>query len=600
MSLSSMWKPRRTFAECDAILTAPGMPFETETRLVNGQVQRVYKHLYSSIREFWLFFSSQHREKTYVVYEDRRLSYGDVLSGSQHAARIFERVYGVRKGDRVAICSRNLPEYLVAFWACHLIGAVSVMVNAWLPFEPLTYCLEKADSRLILVDAERADIVAPTIPNLRRDGVAGVLVWDTEVLHAGWDGLRLWSDVMRLRDDQLGLLEPPHVENVVMDPEDDATIFFTSGTTGLPKGVLSTQRQFLTNILNARIGSLRTILRNGDDLPAVTESKEPQKAVLISVPFFHVAGTTSLTMLATSMGMKIILMRKWDMVKAVSLVRAENVRTAGGVPAIVADLLDSPLAGHPFETLIFGGSPAHDRLPQMARMAWPSANMSQTYGLTEANSISVSITGKDYEARPTSTGLPSVVNDLLIVRNNKTVPNGEEGEIWLRGPNVMKCYWKDPEATAKALTPDGWLKTGDLGVLDNEGFLYIRDRIKDLINRGGENIDSTSVENAIHGDDRINQVAAVGVPDPRLGELVAAVVSPKASHRGQVKGEEIIEMVRKSLPHYAVPVMVVVVDEPFELTPSHKIKKEPLRALARKEWERRQSKSSQIHMQARL
>ncbi|THH32723.1 hypothetical protein EUX98_g1472 [Antrodiella citrinella] len=226
----------------------------------------------------------------------------------------------------------------------------------------------------------------------------------------------------------------------------------------------------------------------------------------------------------------------------------------------------------------------------------PCCHRSQTYGLTEANSISVSITGADYEARPLSTsvtflsllavelmiefrGLPSLVNDILIVRNNKVVSNGREGEIWLyvtallgvvistdaqlllrRGPNVMKCYWRDPEATARALTHDGWLKTGDLGLLDKDGFLYIRDRIKDLINRGGEKIDSISVENAICADDRINEVAAVGVPDPRLGELVAAVISPKSAFRADYL---LIILFTASLPHYAVPVMVVVVNEPF-------------------------------------
>ncbi|KAH8105971.1 hypothetical protein BXZ70DRAFT_998122 [Cristinia sonorae] len=569
---------KRTLAECDAILTAPGMPYEVETRIVDGRVQRVYKHLPRSIRDFWQLYGAQHREQTYVVYEDLRLTYGEAYDGSLHVARIFERVYGVRKGDRVAICSRNLPEYLVAFWACHLIGAVSVMVNAWLPFKPLTYCLEQSASRLVIVDAERADVISPVVPHLRKTGVAGFLVWGSASLRREWDGLKLWSDVMHLRNQSLELLYPPQTDAVTIEPEDDATIFFTSGTTGLPKGVLSTQRQFLTNILNAKIGSSRAILRSGIDLP--TDPTGPQKSVLISVPFFHVSGTTSLTMLATSMGMKIVLMRKWDVTK-------ENVRIAGGVPAIVADLLDSPLEGHPFETLIFGGSPAHDRLPRKARMSWPTANMSQTYGLTEANSISVSITGEDYEARPTSTGIPSVVNDILIIRDGMAVPRGQEGEIWLRGPNIMKCYWKDPEATARALTADGWLKTGDLGLIDKEGFLYIRDRIKDLINRGGEKIDSISVENAIHADDRIYQVAAVGVPDPRLGELVAAVVSVKPGFRGQVKEEEVINMVRGNLPHYAVPVMVIVLNNSFELTPSHKIRKEPLRALARQEWERR-------------
>ncbi|CAL1700983.1 unnamed protein product [Somion occarium] len=551
---------RRSLAECDAILCAPGMPHELETRLVDGRIQRVYKNLWPSLRAFWLHSAEQYAAQTYIVYENERVTYRSLLEQSLLAASVYKDVYNIRKGDRVAICSRNLPAYLAAFWACHLIGAVSVLVNAWLPFEPLLHCLIHTGGKLIILDTERADRILPAVPRLQANGVSGFLVLDSPVLCEGWKTYQLWEEVLsHYRGDPTQILLS---EDLSIDPEDNATVIFTSGTTGLPKGVLSTQRQFLTNIRNATVGASRAILRRGDNLPGL--SVGPQKGLLVSVPFFHVTGSTSLSMLATMSGHKIVLMRKWNVSDAVRLIREENVRVAGGVPAMVSDLIESQLAGYGLETLLFGGAPAHDQLPAKAKHAFPTAVMSQAYGMTESNSIAVAVAGIDYEERPTAAGLPCPVNDILIVNSSGlVVPAGESGEVWIRGPDVMRSYWDDPQATAKTITRDGWLRTGDLGYLDPEGFLYIRDRIKDLIIRGGENIDSVSVENAILADPRVSEVAAVGIPDKRLGELVAAVVSPKAMYRGQVRESEIIEIARKRLPKFAVPVMVVIQDDAF-------------------------------------
>ncbi|KAG6844698.1 hypothetical protein H0H87_004574 [Tephrocybe sp. NHM501043] len=293
------------------------------------------------------------------------------------------------------------------------------------------------------------------------------------------------------------------------------------------------------------VGGLRAGLRRGEDYPDLDKDDVPQKGILVAVPLFHVTGTTSFTMMATATGMKIVLAPKWIVEDAVRLIKQENVCVAGGVPAMVADLTESSLAGHSLDGLLFGGSPAPDSLVPRARTAFPTAIMIQAYGLTETNSIAVSFAGEDYTARPTSTGRASPVNEIKIVHDGTTMPPGSIGEVWLRGPNVMKGYWREPEATEKIITPDGWLKTGDLGYLDGEGFLYIKDRLKDIIIRGGENIDSVSVENALYRDPRILEAAAVGVPDERLGELVAAVVSVKSAHQGTVTEASLITLARK-------------------------------------------------------
>ncbi|KAK0184106.1 hypothetical protein F5146DRAFT_1076004 [Armillaria mellea] len=588
------WTPKRSLVETEDILCGPGCAHEVETRLIDGKLLKVYKNLAPTLRAFWVSAVKKNGDKTYIVFEGERYTYRQVFDRSVRTAGIFYTVYGVRKGDRVALCSRNVSEYLVIFWAIHLLGAVPVLVNAWLPLEPLTFCLVHTQPRLLVVDAERADILASAIDKTCAEaGIAAVLILHPKGIPQGMES---YQDAI---DKYLGAYKDIFVDYPTISPEDNAAIMFTSGTTGLPKGVLSTQRQFLTNTLNTIVGGMRTLLRRGGNLPdPAVPVKGPQKGALIAVPLFHVTGTTSYTMLATMSGMKIILMTKWITEEAARLIREENICVAGGVPAMVSDLMDSSLAGYPLERLFFGGSPAPEILTSRAREVFPTAELSQGYGLTETNSISVAIAGEDYMVRPGSTGLPSPVNEVAIVLDGVRLPNGQTGEVWLRGPNVMKGYWRDPVATNSVLTSDGWLKSGDLGMQDQDGFLYIKDRIKDIIIRGGESISSISIENGLYNDSRLAEVAAVGLPDPRLGELVAAVVSVKPAFKGKVTEESVLALARKNLPRFAIPVMVLVLETSFELTPSGKIVKGKLRTLALQEWKKRNGVASGV--QSRL
>ncbi|KAF8161102.1 hypothetical protein B0H34DRAFT_654088 [Crassisporium funariophilum] len=584
------WKPHRTLAETEALLTAPGNIHELETRLVDGKLQRVYRNLWPSLRDFWLSAVALYSADTYIVYEDQRLTYLQVHNRAIKVAGLFRNVYGIKKGDRVAICSRNCPDYLVAFWACHLIGAVSVLANAWLPREPLGHCLVHTQCKLVILDAERADVMQPCASTICRDSeTEAFLVFNNQERSKHWEGLQLFDEALhQYPDDGNEVIYNP----TTIEPEDNATIIFTSGTTGLPKGVLSTQRQFLTNVLNVLVGGFRAAIRRGDDFPTI-QRIEPQKATLVAVPLFHVTGSTSFSMMATMTGMKIVMTRKWivEEGQARMLGQEENVAVAGGVPSMVTDLTLSSLVGHPLEGLLFGGAPAPDSLVMRARKAFPTATMIQGYGLTETNSIAVSFAGEDYIARPTSTGRASPVNDIRIVHENVCLPAGAVGEVWLRGPNVMQGYWRDPEATNAVITKDGWLKTGDIGYLDEDAFLHIKDRrqcfVKDIIIRGGENVDSVTVENALYADPRVLEAAAVGIPDERLGELVAAIVSVRPAYEGQLTEEMLLAQARNRLPRFAVPVMVVILSTTFERTPSGKIIKGELRKIAKSHWELR-------------
>ncbi|CAK5267158.1 unnamed protein product [Mycena citricolor] len=477
--------------------------------------------------------------------------------------------------------------------------------RVWLPTVPLIHCLTHTSCKLIVLDCERAKRLQPSTGKL---GGASLLVLNShEDKGRRWKGMRCWDEVMAAYDkDTSGILKPDFVD---IHPEDNATIMFTSvrgtchldastlltirnQTTGLPKGVLSTQRQFGTNILNAIVARRRAALRRGEEIP-VPAPGTPQPGLLISVPLFHVT-LTSHMMMATFGGAKAVLIRKWVPEEAARVIIDEKLTSAGGVPSMPGDLLETILAKqhYPIEGLSLGGAPAPESLPARARKAFPSVTLSQGYGMTECNAIATSFAGEDYLARPTSCGLPPPVNEISIVAKGRAVPAGEVGEVWIRGPNVMKEYWRDTKATSKVLTKDGWLRTGDLGLLDQEGFLYIKDRIKDIIIRGGENIDSTSVENALFTEG-VQEAAAVAVPDIKLGELVAAVVSVSPEFREKITEAGLIALARERLPKFAVPVMVLFLDA-LPHNASGKVVKADLRALAGKEWERRRKFAAKL------
>ncbi|KAG6888420.1 hypothetical protein C0995_008333 [Termitomyces sp. Mi166 len=565
------WYAQRTLAEADAIITAPGNLHELETRYIDGRLQRVYKRLWPSLRTFWLWAAAEHAPLTYVVLEKQRISYKQAFEQSVRAAGVLRDVYGVKKGDRVGICSRNYPDYVVAFWACHLIGAVSVLVNAWLPQKQLFFCLIHTECKLIILDPERADRLEGSAKELMNQAMSnGILVFNSHEGKGKWNGMESWDEVLAAyKGDTTGIQTGEGEEEIL--PEDNATILFTSGEND--------------GDAKRRVKHTEAVLDECIEL--LVKPTGPQKGSLLSVPFFHATGSTSRLMMATLAGMKTILMRKWIPEEGVRLIKEENCTIAGGyvevediwsqcsplvkssVPSMVMDLAETSLAGSGYmlEALSFGGAPAPETLAQKATKSFPTAALGQGYGLTETNSLAVGISGEDYLVRPNCapeehlniivkprhSGLPTVVNELMIVKGDAVMPPGELGEVWIWGVNIMKEYWRDPAATEKAgaVTKDGWLKTGDLGYLDEEGYLYIKDRkcgsdeVKDIIIRGGENIDSTTVENALYADDRVMEVAAVGVPHERLGEVVAAVVAVKPAFRGQVTEASLIAIAGK-------------------------------------------------------
>jgi long-chain acyl-CoA synthetase len=474
--------------------------------------------------------------------------------------------WGVRKGDRIAIAMRNYPEWSIAFWATAAAGAVAVPLNAWWKGEELEYGLRDSGSSLLFCDAQRASVLQPHLAGL---GLRAVVVTRSE---------RGLAPGCLSFDEVLGTPEadatPP---DVALDPEDDATIFYTSGTTGNPKGALGTHRNICSNLLSLAFSQARGALRSG--VKPVDGEERPQLAQLISVPFFHATGCHTILVGNLAFGGKLVMMYKWDPERALELIERERLTSFGGVPAMVWQVLESPGFStrdlSSVRSVGYGGAPAPPELVRRVKEAFPGGSAANGYGLTETSSISTFNAGEDYVRRPDSVGPPVAVCEVKVVdEKERELPVGEVGELWIKGPNVVKGYWNKPEATDESFT-DGWLHSGDLGRVDEEGFVYIVDRAKDMVIRGGENVYCVEVESVLYDHPEVMDAAVVGIPHRVLGEEVGAVV--QLTPGSALTEEALREHVAGRLAGFKVPVRIEIRTEPLPRNANGKILKRELK-----------------------
>ncbi|GAA4575346.1 class I adenylate-forming enzyme family protein [Planotetraspora kaengkrachanensis] len=539
--------------QVQAQLTAPGQLFEMEEIQVAGNTIRAWKHAPATFRAL-LETSRFHGEQTFVVYEDDRLTFEEHFRLAATLANRLVDDYGIRKGDRVAIAMRNYPEWIVAFSATLAAGAVAVPLNAWWTRPELEYGLSDSGAKLLIADGERAERLSgcelPTIVARADDAN--------------------WAKV-------IGEVSPGvTLPDVEVGPDDPATIFYTSGTTGRSKGALGSHRNLGQAPMTVAYALMSSVALAGKD-PA--EAAAVRRVTLLTVPLFHTTGCFAVLMPTFFTGGQLALMYKWDPKRALELIEREKITTMSGVPTNAWQLLSHPDFGkHDISSLTaisYGGAPAPPKLLERITELLPNRTPGNGYGMTETTALAVYNSGRNYVAKPESIGLPAAVIDIKVCDPQGTeVPVGEVGELCIRGPIVIMGYWNRPDATAETFV-NGWLHTGDLARLDDEGFVYIVDRAKDMVIRGGENVYCAEVEAAMFEHPAIDDAAVIGIPDDELGEQVGAVVRLKPG--ASASAEELQSFLTDRIAKFKVPVRIWFRETELPRNPGGKILKTHLR-----------------------
>ncbi|RYD50682.1 MAG: long-chain fatty acid--CoA ligase [Sphingomonadales bacterium] len=562
--------PAMSLDQARALLTAPGAKFEMETVEIRGVPTRVWKHAPPTLRLLAQMVRA-YGPREFTIYEDERVTYEANYRATSHIAHQLIGM-GVKKGDRIALAMRNLPEWPAIFFAAVSIGAIMVPLNAWWSGSELEYALNDSGAKVLFVDGERHERLKQCydkLPALERVVVSrarGELEGEASRLEV----------LIGTRNDWAGLEDVGFPEVEVL-PEDDATIFYTSGTTGSPKGALGTHRNFTTNIMSSGYVAGRAMLRRGETPPAAPEPK----VMLLVIPLFHVTACSAAMMTIIATGSTMIFMRKWEPELAMEVIQHEKVNATGGVPTIAWQLIEHP-ERHKYdlsslESISYGGAPS---APELVKRIFEEfgALPGNGWGMTETTATVTQHSGEEYLARPTSAGPPVATADLRIMdaEGGRELPAGEVGELWAAGPMIVKGYWNKAEASAETFV-NGWVRTGDLARIDEEGFLYIVDRAKDMIIRGGENIYSSEVEDVLYAHPAVTDAALVGVPHRQLGEVPAAVVH--LAPGTNATEAELQAWVRERLAGFKVPVHIRFVKETLPRNANGKILKTDLRGM---------------------
>jgi long-chain acyl-CoA synthetase len=568
--------PAMSIAQAHALITQPGLPTEMAEETIRGVALKVWKNQPPTLRDV-AEMAKTHGDKVFVVYEDERVTY-DAFHRAVAAFAAELQAQGVVKGDRVAVIMRNVPEWVAAFYAAASIGAIVAPLNAWWTGPELEYGLTDSGTKVAVVDAERYERLAehlPNCPDLKRVYVSRE---PDEIAHPYVSKLEA---VLGGPNDWASLPDRP-IPPVAIDTDDDATIFYTSGTTGKPKGALATHRAINTNIITVGAANARGFLRRGE-MPPAPDPTLPQRSSLLSVPFFHVTGCFAVLNPTVFVGAKLVLMRKWDVIRAFELIEREKVSSAGGVPTIAWQLLEHPARANydlsSLESVSYGGAPSAPELVRRLKEVFPKSQTGQGWGMTETCATVTSNVAEDYQNRPDSCGVAAAVAELQIrdpADGLTVLPAGEVGELWSKGPMNAKLYWNKPEPTAQTFV-DGWVRTGDLAKLDDEGFCFIIDRAKDMLIRGGENIYCVEVENVLYDHPAVMDAAVVAKAHRLLGEEPAAVVTLKPGH--EATEAELRAHVAERLAAFKVPVAVKFWHETLPRNANGKILKSELKKL---------------------
>ncbi len=563
-------------------LTAEGAGFAVKQIEVRGNPMRVFENTLPNMRSVWEI-AALNGDKPYIVFEDERYTYAEIDARVRALAHRLRDEHGVGSGDRVAIAMRNYPEWVVAYWATAALGAAAVGMNAWWTSQEMVYALGDSRPLVLIADDERVERVLPHLDELRAVAPLHLIAVRSE--RALPAQAAHWNDVVDPASAPEGL---PAAD---IDPDDDVTIFYTSGTTGFPKGAQLTHRGSVHNVMNIVFMAMAGALAEAKavaagDLPAPIATGEapptPSAAVFMApTPLFHVTANNCLLQPCTLTGGTIVFMYKWDTARALELIERERVTNFSGVPTMSRELLLHPdwstRDTSSLKGMGGGGAALQPDLVDKIDKSLSGGAPSTGYGLTETHGIVTANSNKLYTDKPSSCGrvVPTLEARLEDESGNVLAPGPDVlGELCVRGAIVIKGYLNRPEATAEGI-PDGWFHTGDIARIDDDGFVYIVDRAKEMVIRGGENIYCSEVETAIYEHPAVAEAAVFGIPDDRLGEIVAGAIVLQAG--ASLTEQELADFLGERIAKFKIPAKVWFRTEQLPRNANGKFMKRELR-----------------------
>jgi long-chain acyl-CoA synthetase len=568
-----------------AAMTAPGAPFEMADTTVGSVPVRVFKNAPQTMRDFWMMGALRELDRTliYLVFEDERYSYADIGADVRSLAHALRNEYGVQEGDRVAISMRNYPEWVTAYWATLCIGATVVGMNAWWTPPEMEYGLTDSAPKVLIADDERLERVNQVLGSLRAKAPLAIIRVRSNRTDGELADSKAWSEVVDRTT------APDTMPDATIDPNDDACIFYTSGTTGFPKGAQLTHRGCVNNVFNVvfwgatSAGALASLNPGPSPAAPTPGTPAPQSVFMAPTPLFHVTANNCILHPGTLAGAKVVFMHKWDAGRALELIEREGVTNFSGVPTMSRELLAHPdWATRNTSTMVGlggGGAPVQpDLVGKIGKSLEGRGAPSTGYGLTETHGIVTANGAAFFLDKPASCGpvMPTFDAQLRDEDGNVLPSDGaSRGVLWVRGSGVIKGYLNRPEATAEAIQ-DGWFNTGDIAQIDEDGFVFIVDRAKDMVLRGGENVYCSEVEVAIYEHPDVVEAAVFGVPDERLGEAVAAGVLVREGSSLDQAGLQ--EYLTGKLAAYKIPSQIWFLDEAIPRNANGKLVKRELRS----------------------
>jgi long-chain acyl-CoA synthetase len=505
-------------------LTAEGQVFATIPFVRDGVELPVFAAAPPTLAHYFAHFANQNKDVPFLVDGDIRLTFGETYAAATCVAESLVQDHGVQKGDRIGLAARNSANWMIAYMGVLMAGGCATLLNGFSSGEELAYGIDLAECTLLLADdgraarleghAHPAKVVLFTHGNPPTEGLAAV-----------WRAPEGTPVAIELLAD--------------LGPDDIATILYTSGSTGKSKGAWSDHRGVVNAVMNYVAQSAMAKVH----VESVDGPLTDQPCALVAVPLFHVTGEVPLFLQSFAIGRKLVLMPKWDAGLAIRLMAEEKVTYFVGVPLMSYEIANHPDLGQydlsACKSFAAGGAPRPVEHVSRIKEAFPGSFPLLGYGLTETNAVGCGNFNENYLAKPGSTGRPSkpMVDLAILDDQGYVLPQGQVGEVCIRSVANFRGYWKNDEATAAAFTDTGYFRTGDLGYLDEDGYLFIVDRKKDIIIRGGENISCIEVEDAIYAHDDIGECSVFGLPCERMGEVPAAVYAMKDGHPAITPGE---------------------------------------------------------------